>query len=181
MSALFQAFRRRFQANWTSLLIGWHGFGRLRRLVTISDIRQFALEKLEFAPQPDRNLIELATISEANEDAVEPCLERLASADLNDREIEVHKWVICLLEKQLLELPNDPIYGLLELTEFWAALDFPDYSPHQVQGKGNTVNPGEYYSQENYARAVEQHRNWIEQESLKLSGLTRASGSPLTN
>lgn len=168
MSKLFQDFTQRFAANWTSLLTGWRGFGQIRRLVTIPDIRQFALAKLESAPQSDPDLAELATISEEHEDVVETFLARLASAEATYAEAEARKWIICLLESQLLKLSNDPIYGLLQLTDFWASLDFPDYSPHQVQGKGNNVSPTEYYSPENYRRVVQLHRDWIEQESLKL-------------
>lgn len=170
MSAALQNFKRKFQVSWTTLLAGWRGLGQLGRLVTTPDIAQFALEQLESTPGGNPALAELATASEAETGQVDRYLVQLASAAKKDYQTEVRKWTIILLEKQLEELPNDPLYGLLQLTEFWAALDFPDYSPHEVQGKGNGLSPSEYYSQENYAKAVEEHKRWIEQESLNLSG-----------
>lgn len=169
MSALLQNFKTRFRVSWTSLLAGWRGFGSLRRLVTIPDISQFALEQLENTPSENAELAQLASISQADEDLVDSYLAKLASREGIDYQCEVRKWVVCLLEKELRELPTDPLYGLLKLTEFWGALDFPDYSPHQVQGRGNSLTPREYYTNENYARAVEKHWEWIEQESLKPS------------
>lgn len=169
MSAALQHFKRKFQVSWTTLLAGWRGVGQLGRLVTSSDIAQFALEQLESAPGTNSKLAELATISDADATQIDSYLPQLASPTPSDYQTETRKWVVSLLEKQLQELPDDPLYGLLRLTEFWAALDFPDYSPHQVQGKDNTLTPAEYYTSKNFEKALANHRNWLEEETANLT------------
>lgn len=165
MSALlFSVCMRRFSPNWTTVLAGWRGLGRRRDLVTPSDINQVALEKLSTTPDPSRSLVRLASVSEADSDQIDALLSSLASQEQTDHNAEVRKWIVCLLEKQLQELPADPLYGLLQLTEFWADLDFPNYSPHQIQGKGNELSPQDYYTEENYQRAIMRHRDWIKNE-----------------
>jgi len=181
MSTALQNFSQHFQVSWMTLLVGWRGFGHLRRLVTISDIAQFSLARLEATPESNSKLADLATISESDSSRVDSRLAGLASPSANDYETEVRKWVVCLLKKKLEQLPNDPVYGLLQLTEFWADLDFPEYSPHQVQGKGNTLSAAEYYTQQNYAKALTSHKKWIEQELLRLSREHEAGGRPLTH
>ena len=170
-------FRRRFNVSWTTLLAGWRGFESYRRLITISDIQQFAMEKLEIAMEKSKiagesssNLSELTIFWAVEQDEIDSALDVLSATDSTNYETEVHKWVICLLEKQIQELPDDPIYGLLELTNFWSSLEYPDYSPHQIQGVGNEISPQNYYTQENFKNAVEKHKNWIENECRKLSG-----------
>jgi hypothetical protein len=169
MSDQLPCFKRRFEVSWTSLLAAWRGFGSDRRVGTIPDIQEFALKKLETATEGNSSLAQLATISEREGEKVDGVLESLASSEHINYETEVLKWVVCLLENKLGELPKDPLYGLLQLTEFWADLGFPGYSPHRVQGEGNGASPTDYYTEENYLRAVNQHKEWIEKQTRQLS------------
>jgi hypothetical protein len=163
---------KRFKVFWTTLLVGWRGIGQLRRLVSIPEIQQFAVENLEkenIASTVLPNLSELATISEKESDQVDILLEKMAAPERVNKEFEERKWVILLLEKQLADLPNDPLHGLLQLTEFWSDLDYPSYSPHQIQGVGNTMTPEKYYTSENYKTEIANHKKWLESQILNLS------------
>lgn len=165
MSTTHAQFKKRFCVNWTSLLAGFRGFGRYRRLVTLSDIDQFASDNLALSSDSDPQLIKLIDVSGRNSDQVEATLVSLAERSHSAFEREVRKWTVCLLEEQLHELPDDPLYGLLCLTDFWCGLDFPAYSPHQVQGRGNNVDPLSYYTAENYWETLRRHKQWIENET----------------
>ncbi|HEU4388194.1 MAG TPA: DUF2247 family protein, partial [Blastocatellia bacterium] len=65
-------------------------------------------------------------------------------------------------------LPQDAVYGLVALTEFWQGFGFPPDSPHEVQGRGNTITPLDYYQQENLVRLLACHRAWIKEEKIAI-------------
>lgn len=167
MTATLADLKRRFGIDWTSLLAGWRGFGNHRRLVTLPELREFALEKLEAASDPGSDLVQLAIASDADTDEIERHLANLASRNTAEFEAAARKWVVSLLEQHLRELPSDPLYGLLGLTEFWSSLGFPAYSPHQVQARGNDVSPQDYYTEANFSKALDEHRRWIEVETRR--------------
>lgn len=161
MTKMLEELKKRIPLDWTILLVGWQGVGFNRSLVTPSDIAQFAQEKLEIWHEDSRDIIELAT-ADAGADDIRARLSRLASSDRADHEAAKRKWIAVLLDEKLQSLPNDPLYGLLELTEFWADLGFPSYSPHQVQGKGNVIGPQDYYTEANFRKVVDENKNWID-------------------
>ena len=172
MIVTIQDFKRRFKVNWMTLLVGWRGFGAYQRLVLVSDIQQFAIENLDVVSKSNTvlpDLATLATISRKEDYQIEPLLDKLSAAEHNVFEIEVRKWVICLLEKQLQELPSNYVDGLITLTEFWCSLQYPEYSPHRIQGKDNMLTPQQYYTLENYKVILQQHKDWIGNELQRLS------------
>ena len=75
-----------------------------------------------------------------------------------------------LLEK----LPESPLYGLLRLTEFWANFNYPDDSPHIIQGRGNNYTPEVYFTKGNYDVVLTRHRRWIEEELAVLRCRSKA-------
>jgi hypothetical protein len=163
MTKIFEELKKRVALDWTILLVGWQGFGPYRSLVTPFDIAQFALERLENEQEPSLDVIELAT-TDAGADEMGNRLGRMASPDRADHEAAKRKWIAVLLDDKLQSLPSDPLYGLLELTEFWADLGFPSYSPHQVQGKGNATIPQDYYTETNFRKVLDENRRWINTE-----------------
>jgi hypothetical protein len=88
-------------------------------------------------------------------------LVRLAP-EIDDR--EVRGWRAVELAHLLDELPPSPIDGLMELTSFWNALDFPDDMPHVVQGRANDISPIDYYTEENYRQLLDRHKAWLRSE-----------------
>jgi hypothetical protein len=70
-------------------------------------------------------------------------------------------------------MPEDPLYGLLALTEFWQSFGFPSDSPHVIQGRGNTISPAEYFQQNNLNRLLSLHRKWIQQEKALIKEYKR--------
>jgi len=101
-------------------------------------------------------------------------LDRLSVSDKADPALELRKWRLVLLEYKLEDLPNDPIYGPIELSEFWSDFGFPSDSPHEAQGVGNSLSPSEFYTQENLERLLSRHQAWIrdERESIKKASLS---------
>jgi hypothetical protein len=181
MSA-FTKLKASFDINWTTILVGWNGLGvfspwpdrwdEFPPLLSADELAAYADERLASSSDvAEENLIlqltllNLRTESRGTIRDLLMCLSDLSGCDSS---CEVRKWRVILLEDLLENIPSDPLHGLIALTEFWQNFGFPPDSPHEVQGKGNTVNPADYYQESNYQRAVSRHKAWIEQEKAEL-------------
>jgi hypothetical protein len=189
MSA-YKKLRNRFDPSWSTILVGWSGLGKLTTwpdpreefppLLSAKDLEDFALEKLQSSCDGSEQeaIAELLSLNlrEARREEIISVLTRLAKGESRDDSIDVRKWRLALLEEVLEKLPKDPIYALTELTEFWGQFGFPSDSPHIAQGVGNSIDPTEYFRQENLDRTLLRHEGWIknEVESIKRENSNRA-------
>ena len=57
-----------------------------------------------------------------------------------------HEWLLVCLDLKLNELSLDPVYGLLELSNFWIDWGQPKNSPHRIQGVNNDLDASDYYT-----------------------------------
>jgi hypothetical protein len=174
----FEKLRAAFDANWTTILIGWNGLGALSPwpnrwtefppLISADEIAAYADERLSSCSDPATQDLIVALMSSdlrhETREKVKDMLESLSELDGGDPKIELRKWRLVLLEELLVNMPKDAIHGLMALTEFWQDFGFPSDSPHDVQGRGNTITPSEYYQEENLHRLVDFHHTWIEDE-----------------
>ena len=80
------------------------------------------------------------------------------------------------MEQLLEDIPTEPLYGLIAFTDFWNDFGFPSDSPHEVQGRWNSLGPQEYYTQENLERTIQRHQKWVENEIEEIKK-TNCAGS----
>jgi hypothetical protein len=180
--SVFEKLAAHFQVNWTTILVGWRGLGVFspwpdRRmefppLLSPSELAIYSQERLESSPDAaeERLVVDLCSLDLEREgrQAVEDLLKRLADLTKHDADFELRKWRLVILEELLANIPNDPVYGLIALTEFWQSFGFPANSPHEIQGRGNKVTPSEYYQAETLQRLLVRHQEWIQQEKSSL-------------
>ena len=147
--------------GWGTLLVGWDGPGKHGRLLNADQVFSFA-EPL-MADLPAETVAGLA-----DPDELPRVLRELARREGANRDHDVRKWRLVMLKRAMAELPKDPVYGLIALTEFWERFDFPSDSPHVVQGRGNQISPAEYFTAESYRRILDDHERWIRDEEADL-------------
>ncbi|MBP1903695.1 hypothetical protein J2Z32_000307 [Paenibacillus turicensis] len=157
---LFQ--KNKVPITWTSLLIGIEGPGKFEKLLETQEVINYAIEYMDLNEDYPNEVLELASAYRNECELVEKLLRDLSSREGVNREDELKKWIIILLIETLSELPENPLYGLIVLTEFWEKFDYPDYSPHTIQGKDNEIKPEEYYTQAYYENCVNKHKEWID-------------------
>lgn len=158
----------RIPINWGTVLVGWTGPGKYSRLLSIADIASYARDLIEANPDQPREVLKLAGAGDDETESVNACLRALSGGAGVDVELETRKWRLILLKDFIKALGDDPLYGLLGLTEFWERFDYPLDGPHVVQGRGNSQAPQDYYTEDNYRRIVERHRQWIDKEEALL-------------
>lgn len=163
---LFQV--NKLEVNWSTVLSGWRGFKKLPRQLSIKDIIDYAVSLVSNDDSQPDEVWQLAGLSINDNDEVENLLKKLVLKE-NYYEIDQQrKWMVILLEEMINDLPDDCIQGLITLTDFWDKFEFPNDSPHIVQGRDNTISPSDYYNQENYLKLIEVHKKWVDEEIAKL-------------
>ncbi len=178
----FAKIRAEFDANWTTVLVGWDGLGVLSpwpsrwtefpSLVSGEEVSAYADERLASTTDLSEQdlILKLLSVDLRTEsrEAIKDMLKPLSDLDGGDPAIELRKWRLVLLEQVLENMPQDALYGLMALTEFWQSFGFPPDSPHEVQGKENTITPSEYFQQENLTRLLARHRAWMNDEKAAI-------------
>lgn len=160
---LLQLFKRnKVPITWTTLLIGIEGPGKFEGLLESQDVINYAIEFMDLDNDYPKEVLELASAYKHENELVKKLVLDLSSKEKVDREDETKKWIVILLKEKLNNLPESPLYGLIALTEFWEKFNYPEYSPHTIQGRGNEIKPEEYYSNDFYKNCVFEHRKWIE-------------------
>jgi hypothetical protein len=154
-----------FELNWTLVAVGWYGPGKLDRQLNVRSVVEFAITRLASLPS-DPFASELMILSDCEREKADEILRAAAESENLSQSTELRKWIVYLLERRLSDLPQDPLYGLIALTEFWESFDYPEYSPHNI--RGDCEEPSEYYSQGNFRREVEKHVRWIQEQLVIL-------------
>ncbi|MCG3129214.1 MAG: hypothetical protein CHACPFDD_04132 [Phycisphaerae bacterium] len=177
-----------FVANWMTVFVGWEGLGRFSgwpdrwtefpSLLTAEEIVTFWETRLmaEAGPQEEQLILRLLTVDLRNEtrESVKDMLGALAALEGGDAGTELRKWRVILLEGVLESLPQDPVDGLIELTEFWQGFGFPADSPHVVQRRGNAIDARDHYQQDNFVGLLARHYAWLEAERAAIVAAARS-------
>lgn len=154
--------------NWQTILIGLVGPGKLPPQVTPKEAVSYAIDLVSRDSNQSDVVWALAGSNENDTTEIKNLVRELANKEKGLQEDELDKWKVIMLKKELTELKNDPIYDLIKLTEFWEMFNFPDDSPHVVQGMRNSIFPQDYYTKENYEKIIDNHRKWIERKISQL-------------
>ncbi|MBU1558504.1 MAG: DUF2247 family protein [Pseudomonadota bacterium] len=152
--------------NWCTLLLGWIGPGHFESQLSISDLQEFAKAWLMMTDENNDLVTDLILSDGQDFLSVKEILEALCKKNKSDFVLEVRKWRYILLKEcfEKIVRSNDYLYGLLELTDFWLMFDFPDDSPHVVQGRENTLSPTDYYTEDNFKKLINRHKQWLQKE-----------------
>jgi hypothetical protein len=155
--------------NWTTILIGLKGPGKFEGKLSIGDVTNYAISKIEQNSSQCEEVLILAGLNEEDSELVYKYVKNLADGEDKDKEVELRKWIVILLKDVINTINPDPLNGLIQFTEFWEKFDYPKFSPHIIQGINNTITPKEYYTPENFKRIVNLHDLWVKKEKEKLS------------
>jgi hypothetical protein len=155
--------------NWGTVLVGLQGPGKFLPLLTLDDLRSFATDQLARATPEHEKLIVTALLAadEGNDESI-AAVRILAQVCQADEERESRKWRVVLLGRAIDQLPSEPLYGLLALTEFWERFGYPADSPHVVQGRGHAPSPADYYTEANFRAELQRHQEWLRTETAAL-------------
>ncbi len=167
MKADLKEFEDIFPINWTTLLLGLEGPGNYLNVISTLDVVNYVEQKVNKDAIICNQLVMSLSNYSDDKTALIACLRELIKTEDEDMDVELKKWQLYLLKKTIASLPEDPIHGLIMLTDFWEKFDYPENSPHKVQGKDVSTHPNDYYTKDNYIRIVQQHENWLKNEIVK--------------
>ena len=149
--------------TWKLLYLGYKGNDVFKDELDVSDILSYAIEKLE-DEDCDELVYDLASEYESNTDKIDNILRKLSEKEDANEKLELRKWRVLIVAKELVTKNDNFVNGLLSLGNLWIKLGFPEDSPHVFQGKDNNISPEEYYTEENYQNIYEEHLHWLNKE-----------------
>jgi hypothetical protein len=156
-----------FKITWRLIDIGFMGSETFRNELSSQEIIDYAIFVCNNNIN-DEDIINLACEYSENIDKVDSYLKNLVSKERTSNEIELKKWRVVYVKKQLSKPSTDFISGLIELGDIWAKFNFPEDSPHIFQGINNDITPEQYYTEENYKKLLKTHFIWLSDEISKL-------------
>jgi len=168
MTYLERMLKAGIPVNWLTVMVGWDGPGGYDRLLSIPEVASYAAGLLGDDSGHPAEVLKLAAAYDGDIDLVDSCVRKLAAGEKNEPSLELRKWRLVLLEDLLETLGDDPLYGLLGLTEFWAGFGYPADAPQIIQGKGRDLSASDY-TPKNYRLTLEAHRRWAESERTDLT------------
>ncbi|WP_165602840.1 DUF2247 family protein [Photorhabdus australis] len=155
--------------DWGMIFLGAKGSPAGRLLA--SDISEFACDELAKLDMDDPLLTDVSEAAFCTEITSEIIsnLEIICDKKNINMQLSERKWRYVALYILLLNgLPDDYVYGLLKLNEFWSLWGDSGDSPNIVQGVGNNLSPSEYYSEETYCLLMKSHQDWLDKEIKQL-------------
>jgi len=154
-----------------TLYIGYMGipeYGCLTNTDVVNYVSEFLEKDQSLDIKINDVLVELLLIERQKpRNEVTILLEKIVQILEINLSKSVRKWLLVCLSFLLANLNSDPVYGLLELSNFWIEWGQPDDSPHCIQGVSNEISAVNYYTAENYELIIQKNWNWLNQEIEK--------------
>lgn len=166
-----QILQRLTQLKFTNFCTIYFGlkFHLTRDLITIEFVKKFALEELsksELDGEHQKLIVDVLISDDVDE--ILDCLRKVNGRECSEL-IAKKKWLLAELSVLLDSLNTDPVYALIELSDFWIKWGYED-CPHIFQGVNNCMAPDDYYTDKNYESIFRKNLNWLNEEIENLSG-----------
>jgi hypothetical protein len=139
------------------------------RPLTGREVQSFAVERASTMATMDPSFVDLLSANPHDEEQLGNAVRALSEIETEGLDREQRKWRLLLVADFLRDLPEDPVDALTGLTELWSSLGFPSDGPHIVQGRGNDIDPRDYYTASTRDNIVARHVTWLTREQAELA------------
>jgi hypothetical protein len=157
--------------DWGVVYYGILGVPGIVERLDESLVRNFASSKLEDLSISDPLLtavVEIATEINVDSGAMDSSVGKICHAYSVDLKRSLRIWRFASLEVALAKLDADPVYGLIILSDFWAAWGWSEDAPLSMQNLGKRLHEREYHSRSNYSAVIKDHKEWLVAEASSL-------------
>ncbi len=161
MNKLFERILKHDLIDWAVMFHGVKGLSNDSEPLSVASMRIFINKELEDISIDD-SVFEIVIELEDNDlSSFDLCskLQKICELRNLDTSLAKRVWRLVALEEILENLEPDPLYGLIDLSSFWAAWEWPSDAP-----KSMLNSSAQDYSFENYERIVNEHNQWLKNE-----------------
>lgn len=152
-----------FNITWKVIYLGFKGSCIYANQFLASDIIEYAINQLN-TECVDGLLYELAGEYKKDTEEIHKLLKELSEKEKVDDGIEARKLRFILVAHEIAHKNDNFLNGLMDLSDLWIKLGYPEDSPHIFQGEKNNITPEQYYTQNNYDRIFNRHIIWMGNE-----------------
>ncbi|PHV12239.1 DUF2247 family protein [Chitinimonas sp. BJB300] len=146
-------------------------------------VEEFATEELAEIGSGDE-LFELMASLALDVDTASPetrkSIEEVCHIKRVDTQLSMRKWQFVIIEDLMNRIDPDPLYGLIQLSEAWAAWGWPSDAPTSMRNGGGGISADQYGSSDAFLRIKEEVEKWLRTELTELkkdSDVTRIADS----
>jgi hypothetical protein len=167
MNKLFNRILKHDLIDWAVIFQGVKGIPSHSEFLPLNSIRIFINKELENISIEDP-IFELVIDLENNDlSYFDACLKLQKICELRNLDTNLAKriWRFVALEEVLENLEIDPLYGLINLSSFWATWEWPNDTPLSILNLS-----AKDYSFENYKFIINEHHQWLQSELVHLKG-----------
>jgi len=167
----YATMRRRDMMDWGVILLGLGDIVGIAGRLQASCIEDFAAHELANISSGEALfdvMASLALDSGISSVILREQVENICSMRVPDLDVSKRKWRLIALEYLLAELGPDPLYGLMELSGFWAAHEWPADAPSSMSGKHMPVSSETYHSKAHFDEVINDHQLWLQRERVYL-------------
>lgn len=167
MQKIFERILQSGLASWIIIFEAVCGISRSLGKLPSSCIEDFATLELEKMgiENPLLNVVsDLATDSDLPASDLCSLLHKLCKTESADIQQAQRIWRAFALEDTLYHLDQEPVYGLIKLSEFWMNWGWPTDAPACMVNSSQTKISQDYHSVSNYERIIREHETWLDNE-----------------
>jgi hypothetical protein len=133
--------------------------------LTATSMRAFINKELENMTVDDSVFEIVIELEDKELSSFDLCskLQKICELRYLDTNLAKRIWRLVALEEMLENLESDPLQGLINLSYFWAAWEWPSDAPQAMFNLS-----AHDYSIENYERIIDEHHQWLKSELVYL-------------
>ncbi|MCO8161686.1 DUF2247 family protein [Pseudomonas sp. 21LCFQ010] len=168
---VFERIARHALTDWGVLLQGVDSIPGLLGKLPTSYVENYAnaeLEKLAGDSPLLDVIVSLANVSDLSLSELCPQLQKICDFQNVDMQRASRIWRAAALEKLLANLDTEPLYGLINLSEFWSIWEWPADAPLSMIPGTMTLPQHKYHSDSNYEHVIHEHAQWLKEELAAL-------------
>lgn len=167
IQAVFERISKYGLIDWAVVFQGACGIPGLWGRLPALCVEKFAIAELEKVPESNPLLdviVNLANDSDLPVSELFSQLQKIPEFHNADMQRARKIWRAVALEELLPSLSSDPLYGLMELSEFWSRWEWPADAPLSMSPGKAMLPAHQYYSAANYAHVFHEHAQWLKNE-----------------
>ncbi|MFZ6681791.1 DUF2247 family protein [Undibacterium sp. Tian12W] len=153
--------------DWGVILLGLDDIAGIEGRLYASDIANFAAHEL-MSISSGEDLFDvvacLALDSEISTIVLREQVEKICNTKALNLDLSKRKWRLVAMEYLLAQLSTESVYGLIELSGFWAAHEWSSDAPPSMLGKRNDISSERYHSKAHFEHVIEEHQQWLQKE-----------------
>ena len=152
--------------TWKLIRLGFKNEMYFKDMLDVNDIINYSISI--FLENEDILIREIACEYPDNTEEIVNKINELAQKENSEEQVELRKWIVLYVIKNLPNISDNYFYGLNELKEICGYLSFRGFLPNDLYPNESKIGVENYYVESNYINMINHYNMWIGKELEQL-------------